>query len=165
MKYDAQIEQRWTPQAILDWATASVEADEWNSADIDKALEIILVLQARLRRERAVGNMYAENVMMLGLEIKKATPGIIRVVKRWIEDVTHAAKRHLASDLRPIPEYGHKMTREEFEEQVHDGLIIDWDGSGYYSTETEMSWLPARPSAIQASEVEREFTHVVWFNK
>jgi hypothetical protein len=164
MKYDAQMEQRWTPKAILDWEVTNVEATESNRADMEEALEIILVLQARVRRERAVGNIMAENAMMLGLEIKKATPSL-HVVKRWIEDVIHASKRHLASDLRPIPDYGYKFTLEEFREAVERGMFIDWDGSGYYATETEMSELRARPSAIRVGEIERDFTHVVWFNK
>jgi hypothetical protein len=65
----------------------------------------------------------------------------------------------------PIPDYGDHMTLEEFTKSVQGGCFIDWDGSGYYATATEMSHIPARPSEIIEGSINKEFTHVVWFNK
>lgn len=68
--------------------------------------------------------------------------------------------------LTPIPDYGDLMTLEEFEENCHCGGFIDYDGSGYYATPTHFDRSkPASPSDICQGRVNRNFTHVLWFNK
>jgi len=71
------------------------------------------------------------------------------------------------------PENGDLYTIEKFEKQCGYG-IIDSDGNGYYAREIDggggkmkmvESSLPAVPSRIAGGDVNREFTHVVWYNK
>lgn len=66
----------------------------------------------------------------------------------------------------PWPNYGDKFTIEEFIQHVRDGLFINYDGSGYYATEEEVSRIPAIPSEIEYTQWGMTgFTHVAWFNK
>jgi len=67
--------------------------------------------------------------------------------------------------MRGIPDYSDHMLLDEFIKAVKEGCFIDWDGSGYYATENEMSDKPAIPSGIAKGIVDHTFTHVVWFNK
>lgn len=67
--------------------------------------------------------------------------------------------------MKPIPDYGDLMTCEEFEEAVQMGCFIDYDGHGYYASETEMSEVLALPSDVLRHGFRRDFTHVVWFNQ
>lgn len=66
-----------------------------------------------------------------------------------------------------IPDFGDKMTLEDFIESCENGMFIDYDGSGYYATEDKMSNFPICPSDVIDDEVIEGygFTHVVWFNK
>lgn len=85
--------------------------------------------------------------------------------------------------LEKIPDYGHHMTLEHFIECCMDGGFIDYDGYGKYATATQMSNKSVYPSEItgrgeelnyETGEwkkikvpivIDRNFTHVVWFNK
>lgn len=68
---------------------------------------------------------------------------------------------------------GELFTVEKFSSAVESGAFIDSDGVGYYAKEhpgkrTEMmleSSLSARPSRIGGGDVNKKFTHVVWYNK
>ena len=67
--------------------------------------------------------------------------------------------------MKPIPDYGDHMTLEQFVLCVEQHSFIDNDGSGYYATATEMTRLEAIPSNITKGMINKEFSHVVWFNK
>lgn len=69
------------------------------------------------------------------------------------------------NNMKPIPSYGDHMTIEEFKENCDDGMFTEYDGSGYYATESEVSNIEALPSRIKNGIIETGWTHVVWFNK
>jgi hypothetical protein len=60
---------------------------------------------------------------------------------------------------------GDKMTIEAFKEAVDAGAFIDSDGHGYYATEDKESRIPAYPSDVKVNLIDREYTHVVWYNR
>ena len=67
--------------------------------------------------------------------------------------------------LHPIKsDYGTHMTLEEFKGAAVT-FFSDYDGSGYYATETEVSNIPCVPSEISDGYVRSDFTHVMWYNK
>lgn len=161
---ELELEKHWTPEAILAWETANIGNKDGNPADLEEALEIVLVLQTRLRRERAIGNMIAEDVLMLGHQLILEDPAGLWH-KQWTGDAIRSARSRLAHDLRPIPDYADLMTIREFAERVADDLFTNNDGTGYYATETQVSALRAVPSNFREGRIDPEFTHVVWFNK
>jgi hypothetical protein len=57
------------------------------------------------------------------------------------------------------------MTKESFVRSVKDNFFTDYDGSGYYATDNQMSDLRLDLSAIARGEFDERFSHVVWFNK
>lgn len=69
-------------------------------------------------------------------------------------------------ETKPIPDYGDKMTLAEFIDACKWGMFIDYDGFGYYATDTQMTDIIVYPSDITIrKEVKQEYSHVVWFNK
>ena len=67
--------------------------------------------------------------------------------------------------LHPISsDCGTHMTLEEFKKMA-GCFFSDYDGSGYYATETEVSNIPCVPSEICDGYVRNDFTHVMWYNK
>jgi len=68
---------------------------------------------------------------------------------------------------QPIePDYTDLMTLDEFVDCVKTGLFIDYDGSGYYATESLYDRdSPAIPSEIKQGKINSSYTHVAWFNK
>lgn len=57
------------------------------------------------------------------------------------------------------------ITIETFKEWCESGFITSYDGSGYYATETEVSYLPALTYAFHDGYVRDDFTRVCWYNK
>lgn len=65
----------------------------------------------------------------------------------------------------PLPEYGDHRTLDMFIEDCESGMFTDDDGYGRYASATEMFSKTVCPSDILDARINREFTHVVWFNK
>lgn len=68
-------------------------------------------------------------------------------------------------ELKPLSEYGHLMTLEEFVECVSDGGFIDYDGFGHYVIDNQETNVEVHPSEIAEGNIRNEFTHVMWFNR
>ena len=70
-------------------------------------------------------------------------------------------------DLWPLEEeHGDHMTLAEFEAACNNGSFIDYDGTGRYATAThEARDLYANPSDFKAGNINRNFTHVMWYNR
>jgi DNA-directed RNA polymerase subunit RPC12/RpoP len=64
-----------------------------------------------------------------------------------------------------IPKYGDLFTIEEFIENVECGGFTNDDGKGNYAMKDKMSNICVTPSEIIDGEIDKRFTHVVWFNK
>lgn len=60
---------------------------------------------------------------------------------------------------------GDLMTLEEFIDNCNNGLLIDYDGFGYYATETGKSDIMIYPSDIAMDKYRKDFSHVIWFNR
>lgn len=75
------------------------------------------------------------------------------------------AVRKPEAQWRPIPEYGDLFTVEQFKEMCDSGCLINSDGSGEYATETACSRVEALPSDFKRGIINRDYTHVVWYNK
>lgn len=68
--------------------------------------------------------------------------------------------------MEPIPEYGDLMTLGNWRGCVELGLFVDYDGSGYLATATEMyTGIDIYPSQLKIFEFPEWVTHIVWFNK
>lgn len=61
----------------------------------------------------------------------------------------------------PIPREADKMTVDEFQDAVASGLFTSDDGTGYYASDKLM----VRGLRVDLSNIRKDFTHVVWFNK
>jgi hypothetical protein len=67
--------------------------------------------------------------------------------------------------MSPHDEIGNLFTFEEFKGCVDSGGFIDYDGFGYYSTDTEQSNITIYPSDFAKGQVRTDFTHVKWYNR
>jgi len=67
--------------------------------------------------------------------------------------------------LKPLSDCGDHMTLGYFLDCVESGCFTDDDGFGEYATETQVSGKRVHPSDVFASELDMNYTHVVWYNK
>jgi len=63
-----------------------------------------------------------------------------------------------------VPDYGHVMTIEEWNEVVDYGMFINYDGFGFFCKDGKMdrNLEVFSPRAIHTAT---DATHVCWFNK
>ena len=67
--------------------------------------------------------------------------------------------------ISPI-EIGHLMTMEKWLECVSCGGFIDYDGYGNYSDGTHMiRGESVYPSMVKKKKIDKEWSHIVWFNR
>lgn len=82
------------------------------------------------------------------------------------KQISKKAKKLLEGvKFKELPNYGDLMTLKEFIENCESGGFIDYDGSGKYAFKDEMSDIAVYPSTVTDGNIDRDFTHVVWFNK
>lgn len=67
--------------------------------------------------------------------------------------------------MSEIPDYGDLMILPEFKECVECGGFTDYDGSGNYATETQMSDIGVDFNDLLTGMYPKWVTHIVWFNK
>ena len=68
--------------------------------------------------------------------------------------------------MKPIKAGEDHMTFEEFVADVQCGGFDDYDGYGYYATDTHRSDIVIRPSDLAALAArDPKWTHVVWYNR
>lgn len=63
-----------------------------------------------------------------------------------------------------VPDYGHVMTIEEWNECVEEGYFISDDGHGYFCKDGKMD-RTLEVFSPRAAQMEIDATHVCWFNK
>lgn len=68
-------------------------------------------------------------------------------------------------NLVPHDDIGDLFTIEEFIDICKTGYLSDYDGSGFYATDTEQSNIYISPGDIFADKYRKDFTHVKWYNK
>lgn len=67
-----------------------------------------------------------------------------------------------------LPDYADVFTVDEFTDMAMSHGLIDYDGTGYYANEKQMSDVKIQPSTIaeyKAHRIPVGATHVAWFNK
>lgn len=78
--------------------------------------------------------------------------------------------------FKPLPNYGHLIIIKEFTELVEHGMLIDYDGSGNWATQTycdpDKEVIPSEfLKSIKVNEHYLTYikpkwaTHVLWFNR
>ena len=67
--------------------------------------------------------------------------------------------------FEPLPDYGDHMTFEQFKQACESGCFIDYDGSGNYANETQMTDIGISPSDFEDNTYLTNYSHVVWFNR
>jgi len=79
--------------------------------------------------------------------------------------ISREVKLRKKPNMTPLDKDGNLMTLEEFKECCRGGGFIDYDGFGYYSTETEESDITIKPSDITSGNYRKDFTHINWYNR
>jgi hypothetical protein len=67
--------------------------------------------------------------------------------------------------LNPIPDYGEHMTLDQFVWTCQIGGFINDDGSGEYATAHQVTNIIVHPSDIRKGNIDRRWSHVVWYNR
>lgn len=86
-----------------------------------------------------------------------------------LSEVYFQIKKLTPTEWSDIPEYGDVMPISLFKECVEEGLFMDTDGFGEYANGAtgKVSNKEIYPSEFKKNRIleEKEFTHVIWFNK
>jgi hypothetical protein len=101
------------------------------------------------------------NLNMNWFEYKSVT----KPLETEYTDLHRELRMLIEPSMELIPEYGDHMTIVSFIDNCKAGGFIDYDGSGNYATDKEMSDISVYPSDIKAGKYRKDFTHIVWFNK
>lgn len=64
-----------------------------------------------------------------------------------------------------IPTYGTLMSLNEFVDCCKSGGFIDYDGSGNYVKNGQMSNITILPSDVKLNMVRKDFDQIIWFNR
>jgi len=76
------------------------------------------------------------------------------------------AKKKFELEMTPIESHcGDLMTAESFLVDVMSKCLIDYDGFGYYGNEKEISNITVYPSEVMKKGLDKNWTHVMWFNR
>lgn len=68
-------------------------------------------------------------------------------------------------NLHDISEVGDKMTLKKFVDCCKCGGFIDYDGFGYYATETQESSIKISPSDVTNNKYRKDFPYIIWYNR
>lgn len=60
---------------------------------------------------------------------------------------------------------GDLFTLEDFLEDCYCGGLIDYDGFGYYATETHVTDIVVKPSDVFDENFKCDYPNVMWFNR
>jgi hypothetical protein len=66
--------------------------------------------------------------------------------------------------MEPHDDIGDLMTLEDFVSACGN-MFIDYDGFGYYATETEQTDIIIKPGDVMRDIHRKDFTHVKWYNR
>jgi len=94
-------------------------------------------------------------------EYEHACKGIFDEVNR-IGRKLKLVKTPVMEDLDDI---GDHMTMEDFEANCAAGGFINYDGHGYYASETQQCDIIIMPSEVISRNIRTDFTHVKWYNR
>ena len=64
---------------------------------------------------------------------------------------------------KPIAKYGDHIKMDEFVNDVGEGYFSHYDGFAYYATTDKM--LADQAQTVDLDNIDKSYTHVVWFNK
>lgn len=62
-------------------------------------------------------------------------------------------------------EYSYVPTVEEFIEDCKNGSFNDYDGTGYWSSNSKRTSIPISCNDLAKGKVLPGYTHICWFNK
>lgn len=68
-------------------------------------------------------------------------------------------------NYKEIPTYGTLMTLNEFVDCCKSGGFIDYDGSGNYVKNGQMSNIAILPSDVKSNMIRKDFDEIIWFNR
>lgn len=75
-------------------------------------------------------------------------------------------KRMLMSyELKELPKYGTVMSLDDFISYAESGFFIDYDGSGNYVKDGQMSNISIYPSDVKNKSIRKDFDTIIWFNR
>ena len=68
-------------------------------------------------------------------------------------------------NYKEIPTYGTLMPLDQFVDCCKSGGFIDYDGSGNYVKNGQMSNITILPSDVKLNMVRKDFDQIIWFNR
>jgi hypothetical protein len=109
--------------------------------------------------------VHMDNEDTIEVVAKKLQDEVNRMEREFIQNELKKFGCFRKPSFKPIPEYGDMIELEEFIDLCEQGSFVDSDGFGYYATTNGMSDKYAVPSEIKSGNIQKEWTHVCWFNK
>lgn len=86
--------------------------------------------------------------------------------RREYSELSCRLRSMVTPNMEPLDNIGDHITLKEFISACKCGGFINYDGFGYYATETEQSDIEIYPSDITKNKnYRKDFTHVKWYNR
>lgn len=63
------------------------------------------------------------------------------------------------------PDYGDKMSLEDFKKYCEFGGFIDYDGFGHYMKDGFETSITIYPSDFKKGNIRKEFKEIIWYNR
>jgi hypothetical protein len=82
-----------------------------------------------------------------------------------LEKLSREKRMIMPYTLQEMPSNGHKMSLKKFIEIVKDGDFIDYDGSGNYTKDGQMTNIDIYPLDVEFGAIRKDFDTIIWFNR
>lgn len=87
------------------------------------------------------------------------------VTSKKVSEISRKLRLIKEPTFSEIPDFGDVMSLDQFISMVNEGWFIDYDGSGNYVKDNQMSNIDIYPSDVHHDVIRKDFDTIIWFNR
>jgi hypothetical protein len=89
----------------------------------------------------------------------------MKLEHKKMTELSRERRMIMSYKLEEMPTYGTVMSLDDFIINVNMGNFIDYDGSGNYVKDGQMTDIGIYPSDVKYKAIRKEFDTIIWFNR
>ena len=123
----------------------------------------VVVVQPRLENSQKVG------AKVLAIECESWGEAV-SISERYSDEINRCSILplvRLVAEMSEIEEMDKDLIvdRDDFTEMCLAGHVMNFDGTGYFASSTQISKIQVYPDDVRNGYWDERFTHVVWYNQ